>query len=107
MVNIFPQSYPKETDPLESKYKVFQVFRDLSDQLSVIYSKQFKGCKNSKEETQIDFLIFDGHKNFICLEVNGLEIINCDMVALEYFLTGQPVNIKYTRNSIQEAIFIN
>jgi hypothetical protein len=50
------------------------MLNELPEHFSVIYSKKFKGGKNSKEETEIDFLIFDGHKNLICLEVKGGEI---------------------------------
>ncbi len=84
MAKFFPESFPSDADPRDPEYQVFRMLHELPEHFSVIYSKKFKGGKNSKEETQIDFLIFDGHKNFICLEVNGLEIINCDMVALEY-----------------------
>jgi hypothetical protein len=74
MARMFPETFPNEVNPNDPEYQVFQMLRDLSDQFSVIYSKKFKGGKNCKEETEIDFLILDEGRNLICLEVKGGEI---------------------------------
>jgi hypothetical protein len=71
---MFPETFLNEVDPNNPEYQVFQILRNLSDQFSVIYSKKFKGGINCKEETEIDFLILDGGRNLICLEVKGGEI---------------------------------
>lgn len=74
MAQFYPENYPKELNPDDPEYQVFEFLRDLPDHFSVIYSKKFKGGMRSKEEAEIDFLIFDGHRNLICLEVKGGEI---------------------------------
>lgn len=71
---MFPETYLHEVNPEDPEYQVFQMLRELPDHFSVIYSKKFKGGMRSKEEAEIDFLIFDGHRNLICLEVKGGEI---------------------------------
>lgn len=73
MARMFPETYPKEHAPGDPEYDVFEKLRELPDDFSVIYSKKFKGGR-SREEAEIDFLIFDGRKNLICLEVKGGEI---------------------------------
>jgi hypothetical protein len=74
MAKFFPESFPFDADPRDPEYQLFRMLHELPEHFSVIYSKKFKGGKYSKEETEIDFLIFDGHKNLICLEVKGGEI---------------------------------
>jgi hypothetical protein len=71
---MYPETYPHEVNQDNPEYQVFQMLREIPDHFSVIYSKKFKGGKQSKEETEIDFLIFDGKNNLICLEVKGGEI---------------------------------
>jgi hypothetical protein len=71
---MFPETYPGVVHVDDPEYEVFQILRELPDEFSVIHSKKLKGGKNCKEETEIDFLIFDGGKNLICLEVKGGEI---------------------------------
>lgn len=71
---MYPETYPHEVNQDNPEYQVFQMLREIPDYFSVIYSKKFKGAKLSKEETEIDFLIFDGKNNLICLEVKGGEI---------------------------------
>ena len=74
MAKMFPETYPKEHAQGDPEYEMFEKLRDLPDSFSVIYSKKFKGGARSKEEAEIDFLVFDGCKNLICLEVKGGEI---------------------------------
>lgn len=63
---IFSVNHPEHT--------VYQLLRGLPENFTVFYSKKFKGSKKAKEECEIDFLIFDGLKNLICLEVKGGQI---------------------------------
>lgn len=74
MARMYPETILHEANRDNPEYQVFQMLRELPDHFSVIYSKKFKGGRNCKEETEIDFLIFDGVKNLICLEVKGGEI---------------------------------
>ncbi len=71
---MFPETFSGQVQEGNPEYQVFNLLRGLPDNYSVIYSKKFKGGKWSKEEAEIDFLIFDGHRNLICLEVKGGEI---------------------------------
>lgn len=75
MAKHFPEIYPKEPNQDDPEYMVFEMLRELPDSYSVIYSKKFKGGEKSKEEAEVDFLIFDGKKNLICLEVKGGEML--------------------------------
>jgi hypothetical protein len=74
MARLFPETFPGNCDAGDPEYEVFELLRQLPDEYSVIYSKKFKGGLRSKEEAEIDFLIFDGRQNLICLEVKGGEI---------------------------------
>lgn len=74
MAKMYPETYPNEVNHDDPEYQVFQMLRELPDDFSVIHSKKLKGGKNCKEETEIDFLVFDGAKNMICLEVKGGEM---------------------------------
>jgi AAA domain/Nuclease-related domain len=74
---MYPAIFPDEGDQNNPEAQVFLMLRELPDQFSAIYSKKFKGGKSSKEEAEIDFLIFDGKRNLICLEVKGGEIAYC------------------------------
>lgn len=74
MARLFPEAFPGSVHVDDPEYQVFQLLKELPEEYSVIHSKKFKGGKNCKEETEIDFLIFDGTKNLICLEVKGGEI---------------------------------
>ena len=71
MATIYPETYPNDLDPNDPEFRVFELLCELPDHFSVIYSKKLKGVENAKEETEIDFLIFDGEKNLINLEVKG------------------------------------
>ena len=74
MPRLFPEVYPKEIQSQDPEYLVFEMLKELPDTFSVIYSKKFKGSERTREEVEIDFLIFDGKQNLICLEVKGGEI---------------------------------
>ena len=71
MATIFPSTYPKRPDPNDPEFEVFEILRKLPDQYTVFYSKKFKGAGSWKEESEIDFIIFDGAKFLLCLEVKG------------------------------------
>ena len=49
---IFPVGHPE--------HDVFCALASLPENYTVFYSKKFKGALNSKEECEVDFLIFDG-----------------------------------------------
>lgn len=74
MAKMFPEKYPDGGNLKDPEYQVFQLLRQLPDRFTVIHSKKLKGGRNCKEETEIDFLIFDGAANLICLEVKGGEL---------------------------------
>jgi hypothetical protein len=74
MAKMFPENYPDGGNLKDPEYEVFQLLRQLPDRFTVIHSKKLKGGRNCKEETEIDFLIFDGAANLICLEVKGGEL---------------------------------
>ena len=74
MAKLFPEVYPKDPNERDPEYLIFEILKELPDTYSVIYSKKFKGGERGKEEAEVDFLIFDGKKNLICLEVKGGEI---------------------------------
>ncbi|MGJ8723935.1 MAG: NERD domain-containing protein [Roseibacillus sp.] len=74
MATMFPAYFPDLNHVDNPEFQVYQLLRELPDSFSVIHSKKLKGGLNCKEETEIDFLIFDGGKNLICLEVKGGEI---------------------------------
>lgn len=74
MAQMFPSEYPHRDNVHNPEYLVFQTLRLLPENYRVYYSKKFKGAKRAKEECEIDFIIFDGSKSLICLEVKGGEI---------------------------------
>ena len=53
---------------------VFESLKKLSIEYTIFYSKRFKGVEKAKEEVEIDFIIFDGKKTILCLEVKGGEL---------------------------------
>lgn len=74
MAKMYPESYPGDLDVDDPEFQVYQLLKTLPDTFSIIHSKKLKGGRNCKEETEIDFLVFDGAKNLICLEVKGGEM---------------------------------
>lgn len=71
MARMFPEQFPGENDPQNPEFTVYQTLRALPDSYSVFYSRKFKGGKRSREECEIDFLVFDGGKTLLCVEVKG------------------------------------
>jgi Nuclease-related domain len=71
MARMFPDQFPGEYVAQNPEFEVFQTLRALPDSYSVFYSKKFKGGKKSKEECEVDFLVFDGKKTLLCMEVKG------------------------------------
>lgn len=70
MANMYPDYFPGENNPDNPEFEVFQILRGLPRNYSVLYSKKFKGGR-LKEECEIDFIIFDGHRCLTCVEVKG------------------------------------
>ena len=71
MANIYPSTYPKEQNPDDPEFTVFELLKELPDNFHIFYSKKLVGTHGAKAETEIDFLIFDGEQTMICLEVKG------------------------------------
>ena len=74
MAHIFPPVYPGIVDSADPEFVVFESLKKLSDDFFIFYSKRFKGVEKAKEEVEIDFIIFDGKKTILCLEVKGGEL---------------------------------
>lgn len=71
MAKMFPTQYPKPPNPDDPEFEVFEVLRKLPEQYTVFYSKKFKGTGSWKEESEIDFIVFDHELVLLCLEVKG------------------------------------
>ena len=71
MAHLYPSTYPKENALGDPEFEVFEILKELPDNFHIFYSKKLVGTKGAKAETEIDFLIFDGKKTMICLEVKG------------------------------------
>ena len=71
MAILFPSHYPKPPNPDDPEFVVYQILRKLPDNYTIFYSKKFKGTGSWKEEGEVDFVIFDGAKTILCLEVKG------------------------------------
>ncbi|MCH2186492.1 AAA family ATPase, partial [Myxococcota bacterium] len=71
MATFYPDEYPGEKDDNDPEYQVFEILRALPDNYTVFYSKRIVGARNARAECEIDFVIFDGHKSLIALEVKG------------------------------------
>ena len=74
MATIYPEFFPKIDSENDPEKLVFNKLKSLPENYTIFYSKKFKGKFKTKEEAEIDFIIFDGSKNIICLEVKGGEI---------------------------------
>ena len=71
MARMYPSQFPGEDNADNPEFEVYQTLRLLPDDYSVFYSKKFKGGKYSKEECEVDFLVFNGRNSLVCLEVKG------------------------------------
>jgi hypothetical protein len=71
MAILFPSHYPKLPNPNDPEFVVYQILKTLPDNYTVFYSKKFKGTGSWKEEGEVDFVIFDGSKTLLCMEVKG------------------------------------
>jgi len=71
MAKMFPEFFPREPNEQDPEFEVFQVLKSLPDNFTVFYSKKFKGGNRSKEESEIDFIVFDNKKSLLCIEVKG------------------------------------
>lgn len=91
MATIYPETYPNDLDPNDPEFRVFELLCELPEHFSVIYSKKLKGVENAKEETEIDFIIFDGEKNLINLEVKG-GVIEYNGATSKWFQNGKELS---------------
>ena len=64
MAIMFPPVYPGIVDSADPEFVVFESLRKLSNDYTIFYSKRFKGVEKAKEEVEIDFIIFDGKKQY-------------------------------------------
>ena len=71
MATMYPSQYPKPPDEKDPEFVVYQILKKLPDSYVVFYSKKFKGTGSFKEESEVDFIIFDQKHSLICLEVKG------------------------------------
>jgi hypothetical protein len=71
MATMFPPSFPSAPNPNDPEFSVYQILKTLPDHYTVFYSKKFKGTGSWKEEGEVDFVIFDGSKTLLCMEVKG------------------------------------
>ena len=74
MARLYPEHFPYSANPDDPEFEMFQVFRKLPQHYSVFYSRKFKGGPRSREECEIDFIVFDGARSLLCVEVKGGEI---------------------------------
>jgi hypothetical protein len=71
MATMYPSQYPKPPDEKDPEFVVYQILKKLPDSYVVFYSKKFKGTGSFKEESEVDYIIFDQKHSLICLEVKG------------------------------------
>ncbi|HIE83957.1 MAG TPA: DUF2075 domain-containing protein [Dehalococcoidia bacterium] len=74
MSNMYPSEFPKHPNPHDPEFEVFQYLRFLPANYKVYYSKKFKGGDFYREECELDFIVFDGDKSILCIEVKGGKI---------------------------------
>lgn len=90
MAKTYPEYFPDEDNEENPEFAVFQILRTLPDHYSVFYSKKFKGIPHSKEEFEVDFLVFDGKRTLLCIEVKGGEI-EYDGTHDAWYQNGKPL----------------
>ena len=71
MAKMYPEFFPGEQNSDNPEYEVFETLRRLPDSHSVFYSKTFKGGDKSREECEVDFIVFDGFSSLLIIEVKG------------------------------------
>ena len=71
MAQMFPEFFPGEQVGENPEFEVFETLRRLPDHYSVLYSKKFKGGRRTKEECEVDFIVFDGKQSLLIVEVKG------------------------------------
>ncbi len=88
MARMYPEFLGNEYENSNPEAIVFESLKQLSDDYSVIHSKKIKGGSKHQEEVELDFIIFDGKQNLICLEVKGGNI-NFDAVQNKWYQNGK------------------
>ena len=71
MATLYPQQFPKVPNPDDPEFVAYQYLKTLPDNYTIFYSKKFKGTGSWKEEGEVDFIIFDGSRTLLCMEVKG------------------------------------
>ena len=71
MASMFPAEYPYEVNADNPEFEVFETLRSLPEHYRVYYSKKFKGGNFYREECEVDFIVFDGSRSLLCIEVKG------------------------------------
>ena len=71
MAHLYPTHFPREVEPDDPEFEVFETLKRLPNNYHVFYSKKFKGGKRSKEECEVDFIVFDGSSSMLIIEVKG------------------------------------
>jgi|GEM_PF-6146980 len=51
MANIYPSTYPKEQNPDDPEFTVFELLKELPDNFHIFYSKKLVGTHGAKAET--------------------------------------------------------
>jgi adenylate kinase family enzyme len=71
MATMFPEIFPRRADQEDPEYVMYDALKKLPESYTVFYSKRFTSTLMGKPECEIDFIIFNQHDVFICLEVKG------------------------------------
>jgi superfamily I DNA/RNA helicase len=92
MAKMYPPIYPGKADPMDPEFAVYESLKKLSDDHFVFYSKRFKGVERAKEEVEIDFVVFDGKKTILCIEVKGGQLAY-DPALQSWTQNGNPMKL--------------
>ena len=98
MAKMYPPIYPGKADPMDPEFAVYQSLKKLSDDHFVFYSKRFKGVERAKEEVEIDFVVFDGKKTILCIEVKG-GLLAFEPALQSWTQNGNPMKIEPDRQA--------